>query len=238
MPLTGEGFVTDWGHTSREAELCCLSTQEWQSLGALQVRRASESWSCSLAQWKLEVLPQKWRRWWLMMVSSCTAWCSEIGSLTSPDAPELHAYTLTSEDQFHYNRLYITYYSNMPSCSCLKSHSTPLVFSIPNTHISVCMLFDHVSFSLFVWHYSSSPHMAEYNGHCSSTSCHAVSLYMSKGNSVENWVMPGHQRFFYHLSQNTACCDLFATDHAAAAAAEAVYGPDTTLLLCQWHVKE
>ena len=35
----------------------------------------------------------------------CTAWCSEIGSLWSLDAPELHA-SVTSENQFHCTRLY------------------------------------------------------------------------------------------------------------------------------------
>ena len=34
-----------------------------------------------------------------------TAWCCEIGSLTSLDAPELHA-LVTSENQFHCTRLY------------------------------------------------------------------------------------------------------------------------------------
>ena len=34
-----------------------------------------------------------------------TAWCSEIGSLTSLDAPELHT-SVTSENQFHCTRLY------------------------------------------------------------------------------------------------------------------------------------
>ena len=38
-------------------------------------------------------------------VRKCTAWCSEIGSLWSLDAPELHA-SLTSENQFHCTRLY------------------------------------------------------------------------------------------------------------------------------------
>ena len=33
-----------------------------------------------------------------------TAWCSEIGSLWSLDAPELHA-SVTSENQFHCTRL-------------------------------------------------------------------------------------------------------------------------------------
>ena len=37
-----------------------------------------------------------------------TVWCSEIGSLTSLDAPELHAsVTLTSENQFHCTRRYM-----------------------------------------------------------------------------------------------------------------------------------
>ena len=35
-----------------------------------------------------------------------TAWCSEIGSLRSLDAPELHA-SVTSEDQFHCTTLYM-----------------------------------------------------------------------------------------------------------------------------------
>ena len=34
-----------------------------------------------------------------------TAWCSEIGSLWSLEAPELHA-SVTSENQFHCTRLY------------------------------------------------------------------------------------------------------------------------------------
>ena len=39
------------------------------------------------------------------ITSLCTAWCSEIGSLWSLDAPELHA-SVTSENQFHCTRLY------------------------------------------------------------------------------------------------------------------------------------
>ena len=38
------------------------------------------------------------------VLRQCTAWCSEIGSLWSLDAPELHA-SVTSENQFHCTRL-------------------------------------------------------------------------------------------------------------------------------------
>ena len=41
------------------------------------------------------------------MADKYTAWCSEIGSLWSLDAPELHA-SVTSENQIHCTRLYIT----------------------------------------------------------------------------------------------------------------------------------
>ena len=39
-------------------------------------------------------------------VAEHTAWCSEIGSPWSLDAPELHA-SVMSENQFHCTRLYL-----------------------------------------------------------------------------------------------------------------------------------
>ena len=48
-----------------------------------------------------------------------TTWCSEIGSLTSLDAPELHA-SVTSENQFHCTRLYKVLHSHPASpCACI-----------------------------------------------------------------------------------------------------------------------
>ena len=41
-------------------------------------------------------------------IMCCTAWCREIGSLESLDAPELHADPVTSKNQVHCTRLYIT----------------------------------------------------------------------------------------------------------------------------------
>ena len=43
---------------------------------------------------------------------ACTAWCSEIGSLTSLDACNSGAYSDESENQFHCTRLY--------TCSCMN----------------------------------------------------------------------------------------------------------------------
>ena len=46
----------------------------------------------------------------LLYDKASTAWCSEIGSLWSLDAPELHA-SVTSENQFHCTRLYVVLYT-------------------------------------------------------------------------------------------------------------------------------
>ena len=52
----------------------------------------------------------------------CTAWCSEIGSLWSPDAPELHA-SVMSEYQFHCTRLYVRVYVRV--CVCHNEKKVP-----------------------------------------------------------------------------------------------------------------
>ena len=50
---------------------------------------------------------------WAATVQESTAWCSEIGSLRSLDAPEFHA-SVTSENQFHCTSLYIPESRFMP----------------------------------------------------------------------------------------------------------------------------
>ena len=61
----------------------------------------SRTWTeAPLKSWKIAHQPR-----FLFMTSRYTAWCSEIGSLASLDAPELHA-SVTSENQFHCTRLY------------------------------------------------------------------------------------------------------------------------------------
>ena len=90
-----------------------------------------ESWSspkvCSLLIFlTLEIVPhcEPWPKEFFAVVTTgnlCqssgreqrTAWCSEIGSLWSPDAPELHA-SVMSEYQFHCTRLYV--HACLPHC--------------------------------------------------------------------------------------------------------------------------
>ena len=55
----------------------------------------------------------------VMHVCKCTVWCSEVGSLTSLDATELHA-SVTSENQFHCTRLYHSMWYR-PCCSEIYS---------------------------------------------------------------------------------------------------------------------
>ena len=48
-----------------------------------------------------------------------TDWCSEIGSLWSPDAPELHA-SVTSENEFHCTRMYTSIHTSYFSELCQR----------------------------------------------------------------------------------------------------------------------
>ena len=56
----------------------------------------------------------------LHLIAVCTAWCSEIGSLWSLDAPELHA-SVMSENQFHCTKLYYAWASSVSLVSALLS---------------------------------------------------------------------------------------------------------------------
>ena len=72
----------------------------------------------------------------------CTAWCSEIGYLTTLDAPELHA-SVTSENQFHCTRLYVSVYLCVSVCTwcvcvCVCVRACVRACEPANIHVSAC----------------------------------------------------------------------------------------------------
>ena len=109
---------------------------------------------------------------------SYTAWCSEIGSPWSPDAPELHA-SVTSENQFHCTGLYNTQSSMTPMMSHIQH---PLIYDESDTtpdHLWWVMYNIHSSMMSHVQHpliydesCTTSTHLwwVMYNIHSSMTS--------------------------------------------------------------------
>ena len=64
---------------------------------------------------------QTWPHTTYIHMYTYTVWCSEIGSLWSLDAPELHA-SVTSENQFHCTRPYIHTYWHIHTYTHLRTH--------------------------------------------------------------------------------------------------------------------